>query len=101
MRRTLDMTLAQIVESRKDEILEIARQNGATNVRLFGSVARGDDDGSDIDILCELQDGRSLLDLARLKRQLGAVLNREVDVVTERGLRSRIKETVLREARPI
>ena len=95
------MSLATIIEEHRNEILEIARRNGATNVRVFGSVARGEDDGeSDVDILCEMHEG-SLLDLARFQRQLAEALQIRVDVVTERGLRPRVRETVLSEARPL
>jgi predicted nucleotidyltransferase len=96
------MSLADLIESRREEILEIARRNGADNLRVFGSVARGEDDeASDVDFLCDMQPGRSLLDLARLELQLAEALERKVDVVTERGLRPRIRTTVLMEARPL
>jgi predicted nucleotidyltransferase len=68
-------------------------------VRVFGSVARGEaDERSDIDFLVEMEPGRSLLDLGGLLMDLRDLLGREVDVVTERGLRRRIKDRVLREA---
>ena len=96
------MTLADLVQNHRPKILEIARRNGATKVRIFGSVARGDEqETSDIDILCEMEPGRSLLDLARLERELEEALHCNVDVVTERGLRSRIRDRVLAEARPL
>ena len=91
-----------MLKVRRKEILEIAARNGAVNVRVFGSVARGDDrPDSDIDFLVNLESGRSLLDLARLLRELNTLLNRPVDVVTEAGLRPRIKPQVLKEARPV
>jgi uncharacterized protein len=93
------MTLEQWVRTRRDEILAAARRNGATNIRLFGSVARGEaDEASDIDILCDMESGRSLLDLARFRSELESVLGRPVDVVTERGLRERVKGNILSEA---
>jgi hypothetical protein len=71
-------------------------------VRVFGSVARGEaDDKSDIDFLVEMEPGRSLLDLAGLLVTLGELLGREVDVVTDRGLRERIRDRVLAEAVPL
>ena len=96
------MDAQNLLKTRREEILAIAARNGAVNVRVFGSVARGDNrPESDIDFLVNLEVGRSLLDLARLLRELSALLNCPVDVVTEAGLRPRIKPQVLREARPI
>lgn len=80
-------------------VLRIARKFGARSVRLFGSLARGEADAaSDIDLLVELEPGRSLLDLGGMQFELEALLGRHVDVVTERGLRPRIRDRVLREA---
>jgi predicted nucleotidyltransferase len=71
-------------------------------VRVFGSVARGEaDEQSDIDFLVELEPGRTLLDLGGLQYDLEQLLGRRVDVVTERGLKPRIRERVLREAVPL
>jgi len=84
------------------EILGIARRHGASNIRVFGSVARGDADlNSDVDLLVDLEKGRSLLDLGGLLVDLEALLGCRVDVVTESGLRPRIKDRVLNEARAI
>jgi predicted nucleotidyltransferase len=83
-------------------VLRIARQFGARSVRLFGSLARGEADAaSDVDLLVELEPGRSLLDLGGMQFELEALLGRHVDVVTERGLRPRIRDRVLREAVPL
>ena len=96
------MDARTLLKVRRKEILEIASRNGAVNVRVFGSVARGDDrPDSDIDFLVNLESGRSLLDLARLLRELNTLLNRPVDAVTEAGLCPRIKPQVLKEARPL
>jgi len=68
-------------------------------VRIFGSVARGESDSeSDIDFLVNMEPGRSLLDLCGLLIDLEELLGRKVDVVTEKGLRDRIRERVLKEA---
>jgi hypothetical protein len=68
-------------------------------VRVFGSVARGDArPDSDVDFLVDLEPGRTLFDLGGLLMELRGILGREVDVVTERGLRPRLKDQVLREA---
>ena len=91
-------TLTELRE-RRDEIIEIARARGASRVRVFGSVARGDaTDESDIDFLVDLEPERSLFDLGGLLMDLQDLLQRSVDVVTERGLRPRVAERVLADA---
>jgi uncharacterized protein len=94
-----NMDSATLVMEKRSEILEIAARHGARNLRIFGSVARGDADAvSDIDILVDLEPGRSLLDLGGLLYDLQDLLGRPVDVVTERGLRPRTRQRVLQEA---
>ncbi len=84
---------------RRSEILEIARARGASRVRVFGSVARGDaTDASDIDFLVDLEAGRSLFDLGGLLMDLRDLLGRDVDVATEEGLRPRVAQRVLADA---
>jgi len=91
-----------LVLDKRNEIVQIARRHGASNIRVFGSVARSEaDENSDIDFLVDLERGRSLLDLGGLLMDLQTLLGRPVDVVTEKGLRPRIRERVLREARAI
>ncbi len=91
-------TIAELRE-RRDEIVEVARARGASRVRVFGSVVRGDaGDDSDIDFLVDLEPGRSLLDLGGLLMDLRDLLDRDVDVVTEGGLRPRVAERVLADA---
>jgi predicted nucleotidyltransferase len=93
------MGIDDLLKEKRQIVLEIAARHGARNVRVFGSVARGDaDESSDIDLLVELEPGRSLLDHAALLVELRALLGRPVDVVTESGLRPRIRDRVLREA---
>jgi len=71
-------------------------------VRVFGSIARGDDDEqSDIDLLVEFESGRSLLDHAALWLELQQLLGRKVDVVSDRGIKPRMRDRVLREAVPL
>lgn len=95
------MNIDQIA-TKRNEIAQIALRHGASNVRVFGSVARGDSDqNSDVDFLVDLESGRSLLDLGGLLMDLQKLLGRPVDVVTEKGLRPRIRERVLREARSL
>ncbi|WP_292367012.1 MULTISPECIES: nucleotidyltransferase family protein [unclassified Methanoculleus] len=85
---------------KRDEILSLAKGRGAKNVRVFGSVARNEARvDSDVDILVDLDPDRSLLDLGGLAQDLEDLLGRPVDVVTEAGLRERIRSRVLREAR--
>lgn len=71
-------------------------------MRIFGSAARGDaGPESDVDVLVDLEPGRSLLDLGGLLMDLQDLLGARVDVVTEKGLRTRIRDEVLREAIPV
>ena len=94
------MEIEENLSTHREAILAAARKHGAYNVRVFGSVARGEaGPESDIDFLVNLEAGRSLMDLARLLRELQSLLDRNVDIVTEAGLRPRIRPQVLREAR--
>jgi uncharacterized protein len=96
------MTPRGLVKEKREEILRIAARHGARNLRVFGSVARGEaDEASDIDFLVEMEPGRSLFDLGGLQSDLEAFLGRRVDVVTEKGLKSRIRARVFREAVPV
>ncbi len=93
------MFLNDLLKSRREEILRIAAKHGARNVRVFGSVARGEADSkSDIDLLVEFKRGTTLLGHAALVQELEDLLGVKVDVVSERGLRDRVRERVLREA---
>lgn len=92
----------EMLKNRRDEILRVAAAHGARNLRVFGSVAREEaDDRSDVDFLVELEPGRTLFDLGGLLMDLRELLGRDVDVVTEAGLKERIRNRVLREARPL
>jgi uncharacterized protein len=93
------MNFSQLLKDKREAILQIAAKHGARNVRVFGSVARGEaDDQSDIDFLVDMEPGRSLLDLGGLLVDLQDLLGQNVDVVTERGLKPHIRERVLPEA---
>jgi hypothetical protein len=93
------MRLRDEVIKNREAIAQAAGAVGATNIRLFGSVARGDErPDSDIDFLVTLEPGRTLMDLLRLEARLEALLGRPVDVATERGLRESVRLTALREA---
>ena len=92
----------KLLKEKREEILELAFRHGAKNIRLFGSVARGEaDEQSDIDFLVEMESGRSLMDLGGLQMDLQDLLGCKVDVVTLEGLRERIRERVLAEAVPL
>jgi uncharacterized protein len=91
-----------LLREKRDEILQLAARHGASNVRVFGSVARSEaDEQSDIDFLIDMEPGRSLFDLGGLLMELNHLLDRPVDVVTEKGLRERLREQVLNEAVPL
>lgn len=96
------MDTRTLVQSRRQEILDLAERHGARNVRVFGSVARGEArSDSDVDILVDMEPGRSLFDLGGLLFDLQTLLGVDVDVVTEKGLRRRIRAQVLQEAVPL
>ena len=87
---------------RRDKITGCAASHGARNVRVFGSVARGDaSSASDLDLLVEMEPGRSLLDLVALWQALGDLLGGEVDVLSEHGLSPHLRDRILSEAVPL
>ncbi|MEO7022515.1 MAG: nucleotidyltransferase family protein [Ktedonobacteraceae bacterium] len=92
------MSLSEL-QAKRAEILRTASKYGAFNVRVFGSIARGEADAeSDIDLLVDMEIGRSLFDLGGLLTDLQILLGQNVDIVTEKGLRERIRERVLKDA---
>jgi predicted nucleotidyltransferase len=96
------MRAEDLLKLRREDIVRTAARHGARNVRVFGSIARGDaDDTSDIDLLVDMAPGRSLFDMGGLLMELQVLLQREVDIVSERGLRREIRDRVLREAIPL
>jgi predicted nucleotidyltransferase len=91
-----------LVVTKREEIKQLAANYGAHNVRLFGSVARREArSDSDVDVLVDLEPDRSLFDLGGLLMELQNLLGCKVDIVTEQGLRPRIRERVLRDAVPL
>ncbi|NOS77791.1 MAG: nucleotidyltransferase family protein [Nitrospira sp.] len=93
------MSIRQLLQSKRSQILQIAARHGARKVRVFGSVARGTARrGSDIDFLVDMEEGRSLLDHAALVLDLERLLKRSVDVASERGLRRLVRKGVLKDA---
>ena len=93
------MAVSTIVQIKRDDILRIATQHGASNVRLFGSAARGEaGPESDVDVLIHLEPGRSLLDIVAIKQELEDFLGCKVDVLTEASISPYLRERILREA---
>ena len=96
------MSVEEKLRNHRTEIINIAHRRGAHNLRIFGSLARGEATAqSDIDILVDLEPGRTIFDLGGLLVDLQKLLNCPVDVVTEKGLRPRIRQQVLAEAIPL
>jgi predicted nucleotidyltransferase len=96
------MKLEELRHSNKEQILRLAASYGARNIRIFGSVARGDSSpSSDIDFLVDLDPDRTLMDLGGLLTGLQEILDAPVDVATERMLRPGVRDRVLREAVPL
>ena len=93
------MSLEELLDQYRDQIMEIAAKYGASNIRVFGSLVRGDAGaGSDIDLLVDLEADRSLFDLGGLLYELRELLKVDVDVVTAESLHWYIRDKVLEEA---
>lgn len=96
------MNPSEILKRKRNEILDTANKYGITNLRIFGSVARGeDDDNSDLDLLASFPQGFDLFNHAALILELEDLLGIKVDVISENGLKTRIKDRVLNEAVPV
>lgn len=90
----------EVLNEKRNIIFDIAQKYGAGNIRIFGSVARGEaDESSDIDLLVDLEEGRNLLDLGGLWQELNEVLGIKTEVFTEKTLKSKIKAKILKEAK--
>ena len=93
------MGIKELLGTKREAILRLCAARGAHRVRVFGSVARGDaDEFSDVDLLVDMEPGRTLFDMGGLVMDLADLLGREVDLVTEAGLRPRVRERILRDA---
>ncbi|MEN8264397.1 MAG: nucleotidyltransferase family protein [Nitrospirota bacterium] len=93
------MSISSIIKNRREEVINIARKYGAKNVRVFGSMARGEESAdSDLDIIVEMEHGSSLLDIIAIKQDIEELLGRKVDVVTEASISPYIRDAVLKEA---
>lgn len=96
------MGIGELLRDKREAMLRIAASHGASHVRVFGSVARGEATPvSDVDLLVELEPGRSLLDHIALQQDLEDLLGRKVDVLTENALHWYVRDRVLAEAVPL
>jgi predicted nucleotidyltransferase len=96
------MGIREIIGDKREAILALAAKYGASNVRVFGSVADGEaNEASDVDFLVDMEPGRSLFDMGGLLMDLQDLLGRKVDVVTEAGLHWYIRDRVIQQARPL
>ena len=96
------MATLDSLRNRREELLAIAARHGATDVRVFGSVVRGEDaDASDVDFLVRMEKGRSLPDMVALQESLEKALSQQVDVVSENGIFHYLRQRILSEAQPL
>ncbi len=98
----MDLRIEEILREKREEILRIAARRKAHNVRVFGSVARGESTtNSDIDLLVDFNSDASLWDHVGLWQDLTELLGRNVDVCTEDSLREGIRAGVMRDVMPL
>ena len=96
------MTVNDVLGQKREAILRLAAKRGAHNVRVFGSVARGEAHaGSDVDLIVDVEPGRSLLDIVGLWQDLEDLLHCKVDLLTHGGLSPYLRDRILQEARPL
>jgi len=96
------MVTKETIHGKREAILDIAHRYGAHDIRIFGSVARGDaTEDSDLDIIVRFDPGRSLLDHGGLIMDLRELLGVKVDVIDEDGMRERFRRHALKEAIPL
>lgn len=96
------MDIADFLVAKRQDILDAAARHGAKNVRVFGSVARGDsNDDSDVDLLVDIEAGGTWSALESLSEELSRLLGRKVDISTERDLRPRVRRRAIEEAIPL
>ncbi len=96
------MQTKELLELRREEILALAAKYGARNIRVFGSVARGEGGpASDVDFLVDIEEGRNLLDLVGFWQDLQELLGCRVDVITDGGISPYLRERIQSEAIPL
>ncbi|MDX2030074.1 MAG: nucleotidyltransferase family protein [Blastocatellia bacterium] len=96
------MSIREVLELNRASLLALADKYGARNVRLFGSGARGEDHPeSDIDLLVEMEEDRSLLDQIALRQEMESLLGRRVDLVTDKSIYWLLRRRILKEAIPL
>jgi predicted nucleotidyltransferase len=96
------MVTREFIHDKRHAILEIARRYGAADIRVFGSVARGNaTDASDLDLIVRFEPSRSLLDHGGLVMDLRELLGVRVDVIDEEAMRPRFRQHVMQEAIPL
>ena len=96
------MGIAELIAAKRVDIIRIAESHGATNIRVFGSIARGTSGSeSDLDLLINLEPGRDLFDLIAIQQDLEDLLGKKVDVLTEGGLSRYMRDDILRDAVPL
>jgi predicted nucleotidyltransferase len=96
------MSRYETILRHRQAILELAARHGAHDVRIFGSVARGDaTESSDLDLIVRFEPGRSLFDHGGLIMDLQDLLGTKVDVISEGGMRERFRRHVMKEAIPL
>ena len=96
------MTIEQLVHEKRDEVQRIAAKHGARNIRVFGSVARGEIKAeSDVDLLVTFSKPTSLLKMVGLERELSATIGRKVDLLTTKSVSPYLRNRILKESRPI
>ncbi len=90
------------LNAHREAIREIALRHRVTNVRVFGSVLRGDDtEDSDLDLLVEPTAETTLMDIARIQVEVAKLLNITVDVLTPRALPDKFRAQVMQEAEAV
>lgn len=96
------VTMETLRDAKRADVLSLAARHGARNIRVFGSVARGEaSETSDLDLLVEWEAGKSLLDHVGLVQDLEELLGTKVHVGTERSLHWYVRDRILKEARPL
>ncbi len=92
------LSISKFIQDRKEQIMQITSRHGVKSIKIFGSVARKEENkDSDIDFLVVFEEGRTLFDLIALKNELEKFFNRRVDIVTKDSIHHSIRESIQRE----